>query len=59
MVVLCFPKGRKFQDTEDNRENITAKLNAFPLDAFEYCFVQLLLRCKKCSAVRQITLKGN
>ena len=41
----------------DNKENITAKLNTVPLDAFDYCFAQILLRCEKCVAVRQITLE--
>lgn len=41
----------------DNKENITAKLNAVPLDDFDYCFTQILLRYEKCVAVRQITLE--
>jgi hypothetical protein len=41
----------------DNKENITAKLNAVPLDAFDYSFVQILLRSEKCVAVRHITLE--
>jgi hypothetical protein len=56
LIVFYSLRGRKFKGVVDNK-NITAKLNAVPLDAFDYCFVQILLRCEKCVAVRQITLE--
>jgi hypothetical protein len=57
LIVFCSLRGRKFKGIVHNKENITAKLIAVPLDPFDYCFVQILLRCEKCVAVRQITLE--
>jgi hypothetical protein len=57
LAVFYSLRGRKFEGVEDNKENLTAKLNAVPLDAFDCCFVQILLRCEKCVAVRQITMQ--
>jgi hypothetical protein len=57
LIVFYSLRGRKFEDLVDNKENITAKLNAVPLDDFDYCFTQILLRYEKCVAVRQITLE--
>jgi hypothetical protein len=31
-------KGKRFQDTEDNKKNVTAELNAIPLPVFSGCF---------------------
>jgi hypothetical protein len=35
-------KGKRFQDTEDIKENVTAELNAPPLEAFADCFQKFL-----------------
>jgi hypothetical protein len=32
--------------SEHDIKNVTAELKAVPSDAFSYCFVQLLARCK-------------
>jgi hypothetical protein len=55
---FLFPEWKKkIEDVVDNKENITAKLNAVPLDAFDYSFMQILSRSEKCVAVRHITLE--
>jgi hypothetical protein len=40
-------KGRLFLDVEDIQKNVTAKLNAFPLDTFGVSSANLE-RCRKC-----------
>jgi hypothetical protein len=30
-------KGKRFQDVQDIKKNVTAELNAVPLEAFAYC----------------------
>jgi hypothetical protein len=34
-------KGKRFHDDEDIKENVTAKLNAVPLEAFSDCLQKL------------------
>jgi hypothetical protein len=41
-------KGKRFQDIE---KNLTAELNAVPLQAFSDCFQKLFERCNKCIQV--------
>jgi hypothetical protein len=41
-------KGKRFQDVEDIKINVTAELNAVPLEAFVCCFGKLLKRHNKC-----------
>jgi hypothetical protein len=36
-------KGKKFQDAEDIKKNVTAELNAVPMEAFADCFQKLFL----------------
>jgi hypothetical protein len=40
------------------KKNVTTELNAFPLDTFDACFLQLLVRCKICAAVKRVHLEG-
>jgi hypothetical protein len=37
-------KGKRFHDVEDIKKNLTAELNAVPLEAFADCFQQLFER---------------
>jgi len=39
------------------KKNLNTELNAFPLDVFDGCFVQLNKRCKKCVAITGDILK--
>jgi hypothetical protein len=39
--------GKKFQDVEDIKKNVTAEINAFPLEASADCFQKLSKRCNK------------
>jgi hypothetical protein len=41
-------KGKRFQDVEDIKKNMTAELNAVPLEAFADCFQKHFERCNKC-----------
>jgi hypothetical protein len=41
-------KGKRFQEVEDIKINVTAELNAVPLWAFACCFRNLLKRFNKC-----------
>jgi hypothetical protein len=36
-------KGKKFQDVEDIKKNVSAELNALPLEAFAGCFRKLFI----------------
>jgi hypothetical protein len=40
-------KGKRFQDLEDIKKNVTAEVSAVPLEAFADCFQKLLERCNK------------
>jgi hypothetical protein len=40
-------RGKRLQDVEDIKKNVTAELNAVPLEAFADCFQTLVERCKK------------
>jgi hypothetical protein len=40
------PPSKRFQDVKGVERNITAKLNAVLLYAFDYCFVGILERSK-------------
>jgi hypothetical protein len=42
---------KRFQDVEDIKENVTAELNAVPLEAFADCFQKRFERCNKCIQV--------
>jgi hypothetical protein len=44
-------KGKKFQDVEDIKKNLTAELNAVPLEAFADCCEKRFVRCNKCIQV--------
>jgi hypothetical protein len=44
-------KGKRFQDVEDIKSNVTAELNAVPLKAFADCFQTLFYRWSKCIQV--------
>jgi hypothetical protein len=52
----CFPfltvktalKAKRFQNVEDIKKNVTAELNAVPLEAFADCFQKLFESCNKC-----------
>jgi len=41
------PPSKRLQDVKGIEKNPTAELNAVLLDAFDYCFVGLLEKCKK------------
>jgi hypothetical protein len=41
-------KGKRFQNVEDIKKNVTAELNAVPLEAFADSFQKLFERCNKC-----------
>jgi hypothetical protein len=40
-------KGKRFQDVEDIKKNVTAELNAVPMEAFADCFQKRFGRCNK------------
>jgi hypothetical protein len=40
-------KGKTFQDVEDIEKNVTAELNAVPLEVFAYYFQNLFKRCNR------------
>jgi hypothetical protein len=42
------PQRKRFQDAQDIMKNVTAELNAIPLDASVSCFQKLFKRCHKC-----------
>jgi hypothetical protein len=44
-------KGKRFQDVEDIKKNVTAELNAVILEAFADCFQKLFERYNKCFQV--------
>jgi hypothetical protein len=44
-------KGKRFQDVEDIKKNMTTELNAVPLEAFADYFQKLFERCNKCFRV--------
>jgi hypothetical protein len=44
-------KGKRFQDVEGIKENLTTKLNAVPLEAFADYFQKLFKRFNKCIQV--------
>jgi hypothetical protein len=46
-------QGRRFEDIEDVKRNVTAELHSVSLKAFYDCFVQLLGRYKQCVAVKE------
>jgi hypothetical protein len=50
-TVKTAPKGKRFQDVENIKENVTAELNAVPLEAFADCFQKRFERCNKCIQV--------
>jgi hypothetical protein len=45
-------KGKRFQNFEDIKENMTAELNAVPLDAFAECFQKLVELCNECTSIQ-------
>jgi hypothetical protein len=49
--VECAPKGKRFQDVEDIKKNLTAELNVVPLEAFADCFQKIFKRFNKCIQV--------
>jgi hypothetical protein len=59
MDFLLFPmvktaqKRERFQNVEDIMKNVTAELNAVPLEAFADCFKKLFKRCNKCIQVSE------
>jgi histone-lysine N-methyltransferase SETMAR len=40
-------KGKRFEDVEDIKKNVTAEMNAIPLGAISDCFQKLFVRCNK------------
>jgi hypothetical protein len=44
-------KGKRCQDVESIKENMTVELNAAPLEAFVDCFQKLFNQFKKCIQV--------
>jgi hypothetical protein len=42
-------EGKRFQDVEDIKKNVTVELNAVPLEAFADCFQKRYERCNKFS----------
>jgi hypothetical protein len=44
-------KVKRFQDVEDIKKNVTAELNAVPLEACAGCFQKHFERCNKCFQV--------
>jgi hypothetical protein len=52
-------KGNRFQDVEDIKINVTAELNAVPLEAFDDCFQKLFERCNKCIQQAEFDLNRN
>jgi histone-lysine N-methyltransferase SETMAR len=44
-------KGKRFQEVEDIKKNVTAELNAVLFEAFANCFQKLFERCNKCIQV--------
>jgi hypothetical protein len=44
-------KGRRFQDVEGIKKNVTAELSAVPFEAFSDCFQKLFERFNKCIQV--------
>jgi histone-lysine N-methyltransferase SETMAR len=44
-------KGKRFQDVEDIKKNVTAELNTVPLVTFADCFQKLFEQCNKCIQV--------
>jgi hypothetical protein len=46
--VKTAPKAKRFQDVEDIKINMTAELNAVPLEVFDDCFQKLFKRANKC-----------
>jgi hypothetical protein len=52
-------KGKRFQDVEDIKKNVTAELNAVPLEAFADCFQKLFGAATSILKWAEITLNRN
>jgi hypothetical protein len=46
-------KGKRFQDVEDIKKNVTAELNAVPSEAFADRFQKIFEQCNKCIQVSE------
>jgi hypothetical protein len=52
-------KGRRFQDTEDIKKNVTMALKAIPQQKFQKCFQQWQHHWAKCTAAQGEYFKGD
>jgi hypothetical protein len=57
-IRICQNK-KKFSGRRRHQKNVTAELNAVSLEAFDYCCLELLRRCKKCVEVKGDHFEGN